>query len=98
VKDADFDRRVALLRRAYDAFNRRDVGGVLPLLAPDVAWPNVPERTTLRGRGAVRAYWLGQFRTADPRVEPTGFLPRADGAVVVGVHQVVRDLTGRRRR
>jgi ketosteroid isomerase-like protein len=34
---------LALLRRAYDAFNARDVDAVLALLQPDVDWPNAME-------------------------------------------------------
>ena len=85
--------RVALLRRAYEAFDRRDVEALLARLDPEVEWPNVRASTLLRGRAAVRAYWAEQFETIDPRVEPTGF--RAEGdAVVVSVHQVVRDRAG----
>jgi len=36
----------------------------------------------------VRAYWLGQFETIEPRVEPVEFEARADG-VAVRVRQLV---------
>ena len=29
-----------LIRRGYDAFNRRDIDGALSLMQPDVDWPN----------------------------------------------------------
>ena len=87
-------RRVALLRRAYDAFNRREVDTVLALLDPDVEWPNVLQGTTLRGRDDVRAYWLGQFETLDPCVKPEAFVPLGQNGVVVAVRQVIRDRDG----
>ena len=36
----------------------------------------------------MRAYWLGQFETIEPRVEPVEFEARADG-VAVRVRQLV---------
>jgi len=85
--------RVALLRRAYEAFNRRDFEAVLALLDRRVEWPNLIEGRTLRGRDEVRAYWQRQLETIDPRVEPVGFAERGD-EVVVDVHQVVRARDG----
>jgi hypothetical protein len=52
---------VALLRRAYEAFNARDIDGGLSLLQPDVDWPNVLEGRREHGHDAVRAYWTHQF-------------------------------------
>ena len=46
---------VALLRRAYEAFNARDIEAVLSLLQPDVDWPNVMEGGREHGHEAVRA-------------------------------------------
>lgn len=92
---SDFDRRVELLRRTYDAFNRRDIDAVLSTLDADVEWPNMLEMTTLHGHEEVRRYWERQFEQIDPRVEPTGFAPGGDDVVVVDVHQVVRDREGR---
>ena len=88
------DERLALLRRTYDAFNRRDVETVLAALDPDVAWPKLLDRTVIRGREAVREYWERQFQQIDPRVEPTGFVSRGD-QTTVEVQQVVRDLQGK---
>jgi ketosteroid isomerase-like protein len=84
-----------LVRRAYAAFNRRDVDAVLATLHPDVEWPNVIDGVRLRGHDQVRDYWSRQFATTDPRVEPVRITPEADGRVVVDVHQVVRTLDGR---
>jgi hypothetical protein len=83
-----------LLRRAYEAFNARDVDGALALMHPDVDWPNGMEGGRELGHDAVRAYWTRQFGMIDSHVEPVGFDSDADGRVVVDVHQVVRDLDG----
>jgi ketosteroid isomerase-like protein len=83
-----------LLRRAYDAFNARDIDAVLALMHPDVDWPNAWEGGRLRGHAAVRAYWTRQFTEIDSRVQPQSFTPDDDGRVMVEVHQVVRDKAG----
>jgi len=79
-----------LLRRAYRAFNDRDLDAALALMHPDVDWPNVIEGGRVRGHGEVRAYWERQFETIDPHVEPKRFAEEG-GRFVVDVHQVVRD-------
>jgi hypothetical protein len=83
-----------LLRRAYEAFNARDVDAALALMRPDVDWPNAIEGGRVRGHDAVRAYWAGQFAEIDPRVEPLRLAQREDGRIAVDVHQVVRTLAG----
>jgi hypothetical protein len=83
-----------LLRRAYEAFNARDVDAALALMHPDVDWPNGMEGGRVLGRAAVREYWTRQFGVIDSRVEPAGFTTDAEGRVVVDVHQVVRDTAG----
>jgi ketosteroid isomerase-like protein len=83
-----------LLRRAYDAFNARDIDGALALLHPDVDWPNGMEGGRERGHAAVRAYWTRQFGLIDSHVEPMAFEHDDDGRIAVDVRQVVRDLQG----
>ena len=83
-----------LLRRAYAAFNARDIDGALALMHPNVVWPNGMEGGWERGREAVRAYWTRQFGLIDSHVEPKAFELDADGRVVADVHQIVRDLEG----
>jgi hypothetical protein len=83
-----------LLRRAYEAFNARDVDGALALTHPDVDWPNGMVGGREHGHAAVRAYWTRQFGMIDSHVEPMGFDVDAEGRTVVDVHQVVRDLDG----
>ena len=83
-----------LLRRAYAAFNARDVDAALALMHPDVDWPNGMEGGRVLGRPAVREYWTRQFELIDSRVEPEVFTTDEEGRVVVDVHQVVRDTAG----
>lgn len=83
-----------LLRIAYAAFNARDIDAALAVMAPDVEWPKAFQGGHARGHEEVRAYWTAQWAEIDPRVEPVGFAPEADGRILVRVHQVVRDLAG----
>jgi hypothetical protein len=83
-----------LLRRAYEAFNARDIEAALALMHPDVDWPNGMEGGRELGREAVRAYWTRQFSVIDSHVEPVGIIKDAEGRSVVAVHQVVRDPAG----
>jgi SnoaL-like protein len=83
-----FDDKVRLLADLYRAFNRRELDRVLSALSPSVRWPNVLEKTELRGHAAIRTYWLQQFQTIEPHVEPLEFEEHQDG-VSVRVRQVV---------
>jgi hypothetical protein len=83
-----------LLRRAYEAFNARDIDGALALMHPDVDWPNGMEGGRERGHAAVRAYWTRQFGMIDSHVEPDRFEVDGEGRIVVDVLQIVRDLEG----
>jgi hypothetical protein len=49
----------------------------------------------VHGRNEVREYWTRQWKILDPQVEPKTFASDATGRVVVEVHQVIRDLTGK---
>ena len=60
----------------------------------DVVWANGMEGGYVHGRDGVRAYWTRQWAMIDPHVEPVAFSADPNGEVVVGVHQVVRDLNG----
>ena len=83
-----------LLLKIYEAFNRRDIDTVLATMHPDVDWPNGMEGGRMQGREAVRQYWLRQWSQINPLVEPRSFHTDPTGAIVVDVHQVVRDLAG----
>ncbi|KAM3099871.1 nuclear transport factor 2 family protein [Phormidesmis sp. 146-12] len=49
-----------LPRKAYQAFNTRDIDTVLSLLHPDVAWANGMEGGYVHGHAEVRDYWNRQ--------------------------------------
>jgi len=61
----------------------------------NVVWPNGMEGGTVHGHEGVREYWTRQWGLLDPHVEPKTFKTDSSGRVVVGVHQVVRDLSGK---
>jgi ketosteroid isomerase-like protein len=84
----------ALLRRAYAAFNARDVEAGVALMDPDVDWPNVAEGGLVHGRDAVREHWRDQFGQADLRIDVSEVTTRIDGRVEARVRQTVRSLDG----
>jgi len=86
---------IELIRRAYQAFNARDIDGALATMQPDVEWPNGMEGGTVHGHAGVRQYWTRQWGMINPHVEPMTFDVDEAGRVLVGVHQVVRDLSGK---
>jgi hypothetical protein len=83
-----------LLERLYDRFNARDMDSVISMMHPDVLWANGMEGGHVNGRDAVRAYWTRQWAVIDPHVEPVDFLTGPDKAIIVQVHQTVRDREG----
>ncbi|MGV0029025.1 nuclear transport factor 2 family protein [Phormidesmis priestleyi] len=83
-----------LLRKAYQAFNVRDIDAVLAVLHPNVDWANGMEDGYVHGHGEIRDYWSRQWSLIDPHVEPQRFVTIETGQTVVNVHQVVRDLDG----
>jgi len=83
-----------LLRRAYAAFNARDIDAVLSMMHQDVEWPNAMEGGYVYGHNGVRAYWTRQWGLIDPFVEPQAFSTGPDGRILVEVHQRVLDKDG----
>ena len=87
--------KVAILRKAYQSFNARDIDGALATMQPDVQWPNGMEGGIVHGHAGVREYWTRQWGLLDPHVEPVTFNLDEAARVVIGVHQIVRDLSGK---
>jgi hypothetical protein len=83
-----------LISACYAAFNARELDAALAHCHPDVDWPDAIDGGRLRGHDAVRRYWMRQFETIDPRVEPESVSEDEQGRTVVDVHQVVRDRGG----
>jgi ribosomal protein S18 acetylase RimI-like enzyme len=88
------DPQEQLLRRAYKAFNARDINGALATMHADVDWPNGMEGGRVHGHREIREYWRRQFDLIDSHVEPQRIEQRANGQVIVTVRQVVRDRAG----
>jgi hypothetical protein len=83
-----------LLRRAYEAFNARDIDGALATMHANVDWPNAMEGGRVHGHREVREYWERQFESIDSQVEPQRIERGPDGLMVVTVRQLVRDHMG----
>jgi hypothetical protein len=83
-----------VLRRAYSAYNQRDVESALELMSEDVTWPDVGDGGFVHGHDEVREHWRQQFSEVDPRIEPLGLRALDDGRVGVDVRQVVRSPDG----
>lgn len=84
---------IALLQRAYEAFNRGDIAAAVKELDPDIRWTepdSFPGGGTYRGQAAVAAY-LTQSRAnwAEGRSEPERFIVSGN-RVIVFVHARVR--------
>jgi len=83
-----------LLRRAYEAFNARDIEEALATMHPVVDWPNAMEGGRVHGHAEVRKYWERQWGSFDSRVQPLRIEQGLSGRMVATVHQLVRDLAG----
>jgi ribosomal protein S18 acetylase RimI-like enzyme len=83
-----------LLRRAYEAFNARDINAALATMHSGVDWPNAMEGGRAHGHAEVREYWERQWGSFDSRVQPLRIEQYPDGRVVAIVRQLVRDLAG----
>ena len=84
----------SILRKAYEAFNARDIDTVLNMMHPEVEWPNGWEGGYVHGHAGIREYWTRQWAAINPHVEPVTFGAGESGAIIVDVHAVIRDLAG----
>ena|SRR5882762_8559177 len=84
-----------IIKKAYAAFNERDIDQVLSAMHPRVHWPNGWEGGYVIGHAAVRDYWTRQWKELNPRVEPTSFRESGNGKIEVLVHQLVKDIEGK---
>ena len=83
-----------LIKKAYPAFNSRDIDTALSTFHSEVQWPKAFEGGYVRGHEEIRAYWTRQWSEINPTVEPIRFNERPNGTFEVTVHQVVKDLQG----
>jgi hypothetical protein len=83
-----------LIKKAYTAFNARDIDTALTTMHPEVQWPKAFEGGYVSGHAEIRKYWTRQWTEINPRVEPVEFNKRPDASLEISVHQVVKDLKG----
>ena len=81
-----------LIRKAYSAFNARDIDTALSTMHPEVQWPKAFEGGYVTGHSAIREYWTRQWTEINPNVQPVGFNERQDGTLEITVYQKVKDL------
>ena len=84
----------ALIKRAYAAFNKRDIDSVLALMSENVSWPKASEGGRVVGKEEIRSYWTRQWKEFDPHVEPLEVIDQEGGTTHVKVHQLVKSLGG----
>ena len=84
-----------VIRKAYTAFNARDINAAITLMHPEVNWPNGWEGGYVKGHEEIRDYWTRQWKEIDPRVEPVELHEKQEGKISVKVHQIVYDLQGK---
>jgi len=89
------DAEVQKIKSAYEAFNERNIDGVLQFLDPEVDWPNGMEGGYEHGHEAVRQYWTRQWQQIDPHVDPVKIEDLSAHQYDVTVHQVVKDKQGK---
>ena len=83
-----------LIKKAYSAFNARDINKALSTMQSNVQWSKAWEGGYINGHEEIKRYWSRQWNEINPNVEPIGFNEREDGSLEVEVHQKVKDLHG----
>jgi hypothetical protein len=83
-----------LIKKAYSAFNSRDIDTALSTFHPDIEWPKAFEGGYVSGHSAIREYWTRQWTEINPNVQPVELNERKDGTLEVTVRQKVKDLQG----
>jgi hypothetical protein len=82
------------IKKAYSAFNERNIDNALSTMQPDVQWSKAWEGGYISGHDEIKQYWTRQWTEINPKVEPVGFNERENGNLEVKVHQNVKDLQG----
>jgi hypothetical protein len=86
--------REDLIKKAYAAFNARDIDKALSTMHPEVQWPKAFEGGYANGQNEIREYWTRQWTEINPNVEPVAINERPNGTLEVIVHQNVKDIQG----
>jgi hypothetical protein len=72
-----------LLAPFYDAYNRRDIAALAPMMTADVDWPDQSEGGRLIGPAAMAAYWARNDLSIQVELAPYAFSVAPDGRPVV---------------
>ena len=83
-----------LIKKAYSAFNERNIDKALSTMQPNVQWSKAWEGGYISGHDEIKEYWTRQWKEINPNVEPIGISERTNGSLEVEVHQKVKDLQG----
>ncbi|MES2881443.1 MAG: nuclear transport factor 2 family protein [Bacteroidota bacterium] len=83
-----------LMKKAYTAFNQRDIDAALSTMHPHIQWSKAWEGGYITGHDEIKKYWTRQWAEINPKVEPINFTRRTNGSLAVAVHQQVKDLKG----
>ena len=83
-----------LIKKAYSAFNSRDIETALSTFHSDVQWPKAFEGGYISGHNEIREYWTRQWKEINPNVEPIRINERQNGTIEVEILQIVKDLKG----
>ena len=83
-----------LIKKAYSAFNERNIDTALSTMQPNVQWSKAWEGGYISGHDEIKEYWTRQWKEINPNVEPIGFNERENGSLEVEVHQKVKDSQG----
>ena len=82
------------IKKAYTAFNERNIDNALSTMQEDVQWSKAWEGGYISGHNEIREYWTRQWTEINPKVDPVGFTERENGSLEVKVKQNVKDLQG----
>jgi len=83
-----------IIKKAYSAFNERNIDNALSTMQPNVQWSKAWEGGYICGHDEIKQYWTRQWNEINPKVEPIGFVERENGILEVEVHQNVKDTEG----
>lgn len=83
-----------LLTPLYEAYNRRDMVALAPLLTADVDWPDQSEGGRLIGPEALAAYWARNDRSIQVELAPYAFGVAPDGRPLADLVLTIRNLRG----
>lgn len=88
------DAEQALLIKAYEAFNRRDIAALGVLFHPDVEWPDIMDGGVIVGRQRVADYFARQLELMVPDARLITVEEQPPARLVADLQYAVKDLKG----